>query len=272
MAWKHFFRGHCTTAEKFPIMLLRMILVTDSLIERGGQDVHSTAVLSLSVPLLGPCLLLSDVSIDASWCRGLASSPIESLSKQTKVSRRILKVAEPSQHVDHWYWLWAPINLGSNKICPINFARINFAPLNWSFLVWCLNYMYLFDAWADECWWNKSAWLHDWGWDALLDQGFWEKLLQGLGGAWGAWVLVHGLDRGCSWEPPPPPLWKCEERREERELVPQPDMPGRIKKLIPCHFQTLYKKKWTAYKTFPDRLALHQNQTPSKVREHSSSQ
>ena len=104
--------------------------------------------------------------------------------------------------------------------------------------------MYLLDAWADECWWNKSAWLHDWGWDALLDQGFWEKLLQGLGGAWGAWALVHGLDRGCSWEPPPPPLWKCEERREERELVPQPDMPGRIKKLIPCHFLILYKKKW----------------------------
>ena len=111
--------------------------------------------------------------------------------------------------------------------------------------------MYLLNPWADECWWDESAWLHDWGWDTLLDQGFWDKLLQGLSGARGAWALVHGLERGCSWEPPPPPpLWKCEERREERELVPQPDIPRRKN----CFNAFSFVKKKTTYKTFPDWL------------------
>ena len=32
------------------------------------------------------------------------------------------------------------------------------------------------------------------------------------------------VSRGCSWGGPP--LWRVEDRREERELVPQPDIPG----------------------------------------------
>ena len=123
--------------------------------------------------------------------------------------------------------------------------------------------MYLLNPWADECWWDESAWLHDWGWDTLLDQGFWDKLLQGLSGARGAWALVHGLERGCSWEPPPPPpLWKCEERREERELVPQPDIPRRIKN---CFKAFSFVKKRPPTKHFQTGFAANPN--PIKFRE-----